>query len=144
VKAYCGGDDLLQSGETAFGDDETAGIVCERHHSQEPHNKRRRIEAEGKCGSGNCGGRNARGKKEAATAAKRTELRSKAKPVAVVTDAHARDKRQSHADMITVRNDYVIEVLKLGPESKECWVEGFRERCVRCACHRSDLRPGQI
>jgi len=52
-------------------------------------------------------------------------LRDEPKPSIGVTNDHARDQRQPHADMVTVVHNYIVEPLQLVAEQVEIGVEGF-------------------
>lgn len=140
MRSHRGGDDLLQPGQAAFGDDEAAGIVSERDDAEKSDHKSERSEADGECRAGYRGRRHARGEEKAATPAEWTELGSEPKPVAVVTDAHARDERKADADVIAVWDYDVIEVLELRPQSKKGWVERLHYRCI----HGNRLRDSTM
>jgi hypothetical protein len=108
VRSDSAGDDLLQPGEASFRDDEAAGVVSQGDESEKCNHESRGVEADGKCGPGDGGGGYTRGEQKPPTAAEWAELRREAETVAVVSDTYAGDEWQSHADVITVGNHYII------------------------------------
>ncbi len=116
-------DDVLKARETTFGDYEPAGVVCKTNDPEKSDDQRQWRESDGECSTGDSRGRYARREQKAAAPSERTELRSEAKPIAIVPNSHARDQGEAHADMVAVRHDYIVELFELFAELEKCRTE---------------------
>jgi len=107
-------------GEDKSGDDEPAGIVRDRHHSQKSCHQRYGSQPRGKRCPGNGGGRNQRSEKKSTAPAERSELRRKPKPALFMADADARNQWEPDTDLVVaVLDHHVVEMLELGSKREE-------------------------
>jgi hypothetical protein len=115
----------LKPRQAPFGEDEPAGIVSERDHTEKSNEQGQWGGSKRKRGTGDCNRRDSGGEQQAATAAKRTELRDEPKPAFGVANNHAREEWQPHADMLSVIHYDVVEALQLVAEKVEIGIEGI-------------------
>src|SRR5437868_11524572 len=95
-------DQLLQAGQTPFGQHEATGVVGQCDDAEEADDESERRQPERKRRGGNGGNGDGGSEKESAASIEGSNLRYESKTGGRVVNANARDQRQPHADVVAV------------------------------------------